>query len=341
MLKFFRNIRRRLLASNKLKAYTLYGIGEVVLVVIGILIALQINNWNEARKERLEEEKILLGIKEDFLETRGRLRSTMQAQESVLNYSRRLVNLIENNTWESQMDSIPKYMNRGALAFFRAEPVMGTYDALIGSGKLSIIQNSTLLKALTDFSSLAGLPFEDEERSMNLLQLMDDCVREYPAISQGNGTMNPFGFTFRYPEEKRKEQISQLCQNIPFLTHLKRRLAMESFRLTRQKILLSATNSVLNELGVKDGPNNSNRNSEYPGLYEEKGSEVELEIRKEGLNLFAQDSDQRRFEMIFFEHNLFYVSPYNRKIRFWEEGGRVSGLSFYENEVERQFRKRN
>ncbi|MFH4967884.1 DUF6090 family protein [Gaetbulibacter sp. M240] len=49
MLKFFRNIRKRLLSESKFRNYFLYAIGEIILVVIGILIALQINNWNEAR----------------------------------------------------------------------------------------------------------------------------------------------------------------------------------------------------------------------------------------------------------------------------------------------------
>ena len=51
MLRFFRNIRQKLAAENKVMAYLRYAIGEIILVVIGILIALQINNWNERRKK--------------------------------------------------------------------------------------------------------------------------------------------------------------------------------------------------------------------------------------------------------------------------------------------------
>ena len=50
MIRFFRNLRLRVLSANKFSKYLLYAIGEVVLVVIGILIAVQINNWNENRK---------------------------------------------------------------------------------------------------------------------------------------------------------------------------------------------------------------------------------------------------------------------------------------------------
>ena len=59
MIKFFRKIRQNLLVENKFSKYLLYAIGEIVLVVIGILIALSINNWNEHRK-RTENELIVL-----------------------------------------------------------------------------------------------------------------------------------------------------------------------------------------------------------------------------------------------------------------------------------------
>ena len=62
MIKFFRKIRQRLLTENKSSKYILYAIGEIVLVVIGILIALQINNWNTYQNDRIKEEKLLHGL---------------------------------------------------------------------------------------------------------------------------------------------------------------------------------------------------------------------------------------------------------------------------------------
>ena len=68
MLRFFRQIRQRLLTDNKFSKYLLYAVGEILLVVIGILIALQVDNWNEERKDSktlisiLENEKISIAI---------------------------------------------------------------------------------------------------------------------------------------------------------------------------------------------------------------------------------------------------------------------------------------
>lgn len=66
MLKFFRNIRKNLVIENKTRQYLKNAFGEIILVVIGILIALQINNWNEDRKDRILESEYLIRLQEDI-----------------------------------------------------------------------------------------------------------------------------------------------------------------------------------------------------------------------------------------------------------------------------------
>tara|TARA_R110002051_G_scaffold3131_6_gene16859 strand:- start:7426 stop:7659 length:234 start_codon:yes stop_codon:yes gene_type:complete len=66
MIKFFRKIRQRLVSENKFSKYLIYAIGEIVLVVIGILIALQLNNLNENKKNNVFEKEILSQIQENL-----------------------------------------------------------------------------------------------------------------------------------------------------------------------------------------------------------------------------------------------------------------------------------
>ena len=66
MLKIFRNIRRKLLSENKTGKYLKYAIGEIVLVVIGILIALSINNWNENKKTNANIKNLLVALTNDL-----------------------------------------------------------------------------------------------------------------------------------------------------------------------------------------------------------------------------------------------------------------------------------
>ena len=68
MIKFFRKIRQKLLSENKFSKYLLYAVGEIVLVVIGILIALQINNWNENRKTDNKIRSSLMAMRSDLVQ---------------------------------------------------------------------------------------------------------------------------------------------------------------------------------------------------------------------------------------------------------------------------------
>ncbi len=73
MVKVFRRIRQNLLKKGNVKRYLVYAIGEIFLVMVGILLALQVNNWNEQRKDRLTENELLTVLQEDLLVNMSRL----------------------------------------------------------------------------------------------------------------------------------------------------------------------------------------------------------------------------------------------------------------------------
>ena len=74
MIRFFRTLRQRLLAENRVSRYLLYALGEIALVMIGILLALQVNNWNETRNNKLAEQKYLREILTSLEKDQGRTR---------------------------------------------------------------------------------------------------------------------------------------------------------------------------------------------------------------------------------------------------------------------------
>ena len=93
MLKFFRRIRKDLLSKNRIGKYLLYAIGEIVLVVIGILIALNLNNRNEERKTEVRVELIFENIMEELTSDIDKTTYVMRY------YSRRdsMIYLVQNN----------------------------------------------------------------------------------------------------------------------------------------------------------------------------------------------------------------------------------------------------
>ena len=86
MIKFFRKIRQTMIKENKFSKYLLYAIGEIVLVVIGILIALQINTWNTKRIQKIEQSKILKNVLIDIqndIEELSNIKTTLDSRKPV------------------------------------------------------------------------------------------------------------------------------------------------------------------------------------------------------------------------------------------------------------------
>ena len=98
MLRILHRIRQNLLSENKFSKYLLYAIGEILLVVIGILIALQINNWNEERKQSIAINNVLIEIKEDLLQDQVELVRNIGMRKGDLAAQRRIINVLENNS---------------------------------------------------------------------------------------------------------------------------------------------------------------------------------------------------------------------------------------------------
>ena len=140
MIKFFRHIRQNLLMENKTGRYLKYAIGEIVLVVIGILIALQINNWNEQRKQNQIELTILKEIKNDLLFSSKEIDTIIKYNQSYLNDYKHIKTFIdEGEPYDLSLD----------LAFSSLDiwedpylPNMG-YESLKTKG-IDLIKNDSL-----------------------------------------------------------------------------------------------------------------------------------------------------------------------------------------------------
>ena len=139
MLRFFRQIRQRLLTDNKFSKYLLYAIGEILLVVIGILIALQIDNWNEANKEKAFEQKVLremlMDVKEDLNEMANALDSLKKAQDA----GQLIVGHL--NQQLAYHDSLNEHF-ADALKFWSLAPNMTSFDMAKAEGMYFITNDS-------------------------------------------------------------------------------------------------------------------------------------------------------------------------------------------------------
>jgi hypothetical protein len=147
MIKFFRKIRKNLLIENKTSKYFKYAIGEIFLVVIGILIALQINTWNEERQLQNEEKIILKNIHSEFLENKEALKLGLEDNNRGINATTTLLNLIGQKKEKIQQQNIDSLMNV-MLETGSFRPSENTISDLLQSGKLQILRNENLKNLL-------------------------------------------------------------------------------------------------------------------------------------------------------------------------------------------------
>lgn len=152
MIKFFRKIRQRLLTENKFSKYLLYAIGEIILVVIGILIALAVNNWNQESQESRLGDDLLVRIHHDLVKDTIHFRSAILRNNELREELKKLlvdvydgidsINEVQkmSNTWDQLLDQ----------AF---SPNDNTYRSMISSGTLGLIQNTELKEEILDLYS--------------------------------------------------------------------------------------------------------------------------------------------------------------------------------------------
>lgn len=178
MLRFFRTLRQRLLAENKVSRYLLYAVGEIVLVVIGILIALQVNTWKEERELRKEERLLLANLKADFEVRREELREfdTYYAREmDALGILLPLFHSAQPLPEEKVLDSLLSY-SENAYTFNNSFQLL---DLLFSTGRIDLIGNETLK------NNLLKWPFLVEETLEEQRYLMEIDIRlGYPVADQ-------------------------------------------------------------------------------------------------------------------------------------------------------------
>ena len=222
--------------------------GEIILVVIGILIALQINTWNENRKASNEETKILNALQADFKVSKERIEETMSWQQKVLDYGTILLNIHERadekefEYFDTHLDSLDNLISFGTT-WYRAEPVTGAYNALISAGKVDLIKNEKLRHLLAQFSADLVSGFEDQQSAMDLLTILHNDVSGFILKITGNQYRKRDGLN---PRQQDTLIVSkQYFSKNSYFGNLHTKYIIENNRIYRQKSLLGQTNSII------------------------------------------------------------------------------------------------
>ena len=203
MLQFFRKIRRQLLTENKFNQYILYAIGEILLVVIGILLALQINNWNESNKNNALQINYMKGLISDLdydirsyslgIEEIDRHRASADA----------LLMCYKDNTTLPDSVLIEHMSNMVIISRFdHRNTVM---DDMKSAGRLNLISSDSIRQRIISYYNLARAVIDGSERNNEWILNHIIASPDYTGAFDFNSTV---AATKRFPPMMKSIEVS-------------------------------------------------------------------------------------------------------------------------------------
>lgn len=253
MLRFFRQLRQRLLTDNKFSKYLLYALGEIALVVIGILIALQVNNWKEETAFRKEERLLLINLKADFEVRREELLefdTYIELEMAALGTILPFFNSDESLPEEQVLDSLLSYSDN-AYGFNDSFQLL---DLLFNTGRIDLIGNEQLKNHLLKWPFLVEETLEEQRYLTEI-----DIRLGYPVADQfiAHSDLSRY-FTFRnygseeYPS-KMKKDYAGLFRSSLYENYLSRRLQTVRIMKSDRLRLIHIANEILALIEVELG----------------------------------------------------------------------------------------
>tara|TARA_R110002073_G_scaffold108336_3_gene243417 strand:+ start:85549 stop:86352 length:804 start_codon:yes stop_codon:yes gene_type:complete len=263
MIKFFRHIRKNLLMKSKTGVYLKYAIGEIALVMIGILLALQVNNWNQSRLNHNLEETYFLRLIEDLQEDKAIMQATLNYSNQVMEHAKKAVLFLEED-FETNKDYVNILINLYQASQIQyPAAVKSTYQELLSSGHINIIQDINLRTSLIRYyeynwtnSSILDLPslYRGNLRSKmpDLIQnkIREECDDVYIKIRDTYEVSLPKKCSIDLPLEKAYQTAIALQKD----QSLKKDLRVLIGNLEAKINYLNSLKRQLNELIVKIKP---------------------------------------------------------------------------------------
>lgn len=170
MINFFRKIRQKLIDEGNLKRYLLYAIGEIVLVMLGILLALQFNNWNEGQRNYKGETVALIELRNEFdsnyksflkvLDQKKKAQEVLYAYLSILSDDRKTT---------AQKAEI----ERGQVAIISWDPGNAVLNSLLSTGNIEYIKNDSLKYLLQDWK---GEIYGFDEHAITYKNIVNELI---------------------------------------------------------------------------------------------------------------------------------------------------------------------
>ena len=200
MIKFFRHIRKSHLEQNKMGKYFKYAIGEIILVVIGILIAIQLNEWRNNTQNLKQKQNVLKSLKAEFRSNKSQLDTVLVYHNKIQEAYPIVMNLIKRDT--STIDNSVYIEPLTNLAYgWTFNPINGALRSAISSGEIHLIGNEQLIELLFSWEDVVKDAEEEGNRTRRYqneshkfrqkhIRILNAFVGKAPGILPSNYTSN-------------------------------------------------------------------------------------------------------------------------------------------------------
>ncbi len=247
MIPFFRKIRKKMADDNKPMKYMRYAIGEIVLVVIGILIALQVNNLNESRKTRVNEGQILndliIEIEDDFTS----LNYGIERHSEAMNSCKVLLDIFNKNI--DYNDSLSFHL--AAVHYYTVfMSNMGAYESLKSKGFETISNKELRFEIINLYEKWYPiLQYNDNILSEDILHIKRNFNQTHFDKFQLFEVIPKEGF--RYNGEMIPNNFNQLKSNAEYKYFLKSLLASHSSVISLHKFIKVKAENIIDESSIE------------------------------------------------------------------------------------------
>lgn len=241
MIKFFRRIRQKLITENRIRTYLVYALGEIVLVVIGILIALSINNWNEIRKNRHAEQELyktlIRALESDLEDVRSKyaiIDSAIIGQETFITQS------LEEVKSRFTDEEFFKLLWKIGYTSYSFVPNISIYNKISQNKEIDLIRSNELSMKIIELYEVHYWEYKDLDNYL-------ESQAQQGLISNFFGDISHMyiegKFNLDDSFEKHYDKLSKECRKIYFLS-----LSTKNSMLNCQKNIESVLTEIKNEL---------------------------------------------------------------------------------------------
>lgn len=246
MIKFFRKIRQQSLSENRFTKYLIYAIGEIILVVIGILIALQINNNNDLRKEKNLKKvytlSLIANLKQDSIFLSQFLNVTEKEFKKFVNHYQRVSN---SNSSADSLIYIARYEFKQTTSVFSYSFNNQTFKTLVASGDIGLFDKEISNELMQLSSAQEKFNLSINTHNNNYIRQLAKYGEMYPMLMEIPKTESP-AQKLMWSNINKKEFSSLFTSVIAF------KVVLEAFGRGNSSEILKKTTLLLNKLREQD-----------------------------------------------------------------------------------------